>query len=198
MLLVHDVETSGLPLFTEPSDHPRQPFLVQMGLLVLDDDMREVGSLSLLAQPPHGRAIEPEAQAAHGVDTETARRFGLPAHVLVEVYCSLRAEAKMLIGHNISFDQRIMRIEMMRLGRVREQVEAIEGASPTFCTMRTATPLCKMEPTGRMKAAGRAGQFKSPKLEEAVRILLGREMEGAHDALADCRAAADLYRFLNA
>ena len=38
--------------------------------------------------------------------------------------------------------------------------------------------------------------FKLPKLVEAVDILLKRSHEGAHRAMIDCRATADLYWYL--
>ena len=47
-------------------------------------------------------------------------------------------------------------------------------------------------PTGKMQAAG-FDKFKTPKLEEAIRILLGREHVGAHRAMADAVATKDLY-----
>ena len=35
-ILCFDTETSGLPLFKEPSDQPGQPFVVTLGMVLLD------------------------------------------------------------------------------------------------------------------------------------------------------------------
>lgn len=57
-----------------------------------------------------------------------------------------------------------------------------------FCTMKAMTPVCKLH--------GNYGDFKWPKLQEAHKHAFGVEFDGAHDALADVRACARVYRWL--
>ena len=53
-----------------------------------------------------------------------------------------------------------------------------------FCTMRAMTNVVKIpSPRG----------YKWPKLSEAYRFLFNRDLEGAHDAMADVRACAEIY-----
>jgi DNA polymerase-3 subunit epsilon len=62
----------------------------------------------------------------------------------------------------------------------------------THDVMKMATPICKMPPTEKMMARGRK-DFKSPRLEEAYRIMFGERMDGAHDAMSDVKATARLF-----
>lgn len=34
--IVYDTETTGLPLFSQPSEDPRQPHIVQLAAIVVD------------------------------------------------------------------------------------------------------------------------------------------------------------------
>mgnify|MGYP000116575521 FL=1 len=43
-----DTETSGLPLFKLPSEHPDQPHIVQLGACLVDIDTRKVLSTAEL------------------------------------------------------------------------------------------------------------------------------------------------------
>ena len=99
----------------------------------------------------------------------------------------LFAAATQSIAFNIKFDDKLLRGERRRLGRPDGF-----GIVPVFCCMKGSTPLCKIAPTAKMRAA-RMDHYKTPKLSEAVRILLNREHEGAHRAMADTLATRDLY-----
>ena len=51
----YDTETTGLPLFREPSEHPGQPHLVQLAAALVDLDTREtVASLDVVVRPTAG------------------------------------------------------------------------------------------------------------------------------------------------
>ena len=39
--LFYDTETTGLPLYDQPSDDPRQPHIVQVGAILVDLDTRK-------------------------------------------------------------------------------------------------------------------------------------------------------------
>ena len=47
--LFYDTETTGLPLYDQPSDDPRQPHIVQLGAILVDLDARkEIACLDLI------------------------------------------------------------------------------------------------------------------------------------------------------
>jgi len=50
--LAFDTETTGLPLFKEPSEHPDQPHIVQLAAVLVDlDTRRELASMDVIVKP---------------------------------------------------------------------------------------------------------------------------------------------------
>lgn len=184
--LFFDTETTGLPLWREPSDDPRQPHLVQLAALLIAPDRSELGMFSAVIRPD-GWTIPDEVAALHGITTEKALEIGIPVAEAMARFNEMLAEAHQLAAHNIDFDQRIMRIAYKRLGLMptRENLPKID-------TCRLAAPLVNLPPTEKMVAAG-FDKPKPPKLIECIRHFFGEELEGAHDALVDVRACVRVF-----
>lgn len=53
--LFFDTETTGLPLFKEPSEDPRQPHIVQLGACLVDLDTWKTLATPILKIPPTDR-----------------------------------------------------------------------------------------------------------------------------------------------
>jgi DNA polymerase-3 subunit epsilon len=71
MILGYDTETTGLPLWHNPSDDPRQPHLIQLAMILFDMEGREVARWANLVKPGPDAVQAPEAFAAHGISLET-------------------------------------------------------------------------------------------------------------------------------
>jgi DNA polymerase III epsilon subunit-like protein len=80
-----------------------------------------------------------------------------------------------LVGHNISFDIRILRKEFERLG----WEDATHGKE-ILCTQHSSTDLCDIPRRG--------GGLKAPRLAELYRRLFDCDFEEAHTAMADTQA----------
>lgn len=196
-ILAWDTETSDLPLWREPSDHPSQPFIVSIAMLKLDPEtLDEIDTFYSIIKPPAGRTIPAETAKIHGITTERAMAEGRDAAPIVRLYAQKRRECRASLAHNASFDVRMMRIEMLRQGATKEECDAIEASSPQLCTMRMATPLLNMPPTVKMKKAGFGDKPKNASLSDCARYLFDVEHEGAHGALEDARMCARVYRRL--
>lgn len=180
-ILFFDTETTGLPLWKEPSDHPDQPHIVDLACeLWLGDQMAE--ALDVIVNP--GVEIPEDVAAIHGITTERAIAEGIAKAEAVERFHDLVKRADLLVGHNVSFDIRMMRIETARVTG-----EKWDNPLPTFCTMRKATNHCKIE-----KAKARfSGDWKWPNLGEAFLHFTGEPFEDAHRAAPDCAAARRIY-----
>lgn len=188
MIVVFDTETTGLPLWNEPSEHPGQPHIVQISAMLAGDALRDPVVIDWLVKPD-GWLIPVEATKIHGITHERALRDGRPAeHVLAAVF-SMLTTADLIVGHNVSFDLRMMRIACMRhkLGDP-DKLNAVE----TFCTMGKSTAICKLPPTEKMMRAGRR-TFKSPTLAEAYEFFFKKKLVGAHNSLNDMRACREIY-----
>lgn len=199
LALFYDTETSGLPLFEQPSEHPDQPHIVQLGAALIDLETRiELATLDLIVRPD-GWTIPEEVAAVHGITTEKAMELGVPEALVVDALLALWRQAdgghRLRIGHNESFDARILRIALKRHVDPRDwtaPVSDVWKAAHAECTQRLATPILKLPPTDRMKAARRF-HFKSANLREAYQHFTGQPLDGAHNALVDVRACATVY-----
>ena len=86
------------------------------------------------------------------------------------------ARARVLIAHNLDYDEKIVGAEFYRLG----QPNHLEKKQKR-CTMKSATEFCQLPgPKG----------YKWPRLEELYQILFNEDFEDQHTALADVRACA--------
>lgn len=187
-VLCWDTETQGLPEWGKPSEDPCQPHLVQLAAILFDPDTRdEIEAINLIVKPD-GWIIPDEVAAIHGITMERAMDEGIAENDVVAEFKRLHAMADRITAYGIDFDMRIMRIAMLRSGMTKPECDDLAKAKPQGCIMRACTPICKLPPTDRMMAAGRLG-YKTPSLTEAHVHFFGVGFDGAHDAMADVRAA---------
>ena len=187
MLLFFDTETSGLPEFRLPSDHASQPHLIQLACLLCTDAGETLERWQTIVKPGMGATMHEKAFEAHGISLERARDEGIDAAVAVDAMMDMAGRATAMVGHNIGFDVRIMRITTTRTHRFKW-----EPRIPTKCTMRLATPIINLPPTPKMVAAG-FNKPKDPNLGECVRFFFNEALDGAHDALVDVDACKRVY-----
>lgn len=196
-IIFWDTETSGLPLWREPSDHPGQPHIVQIGAVMVDIDTdRALQTLDLTIRP-NGWAIPEEVAVIHGITTEHAETVGVPEPVALQVLLDMlrvgRLGAVPAVAFNNDFDARILRIGLHRhgFGKLAEAWET----HPVECAMKQAAPIMSLPPTPKQRAAGFSR--KNPNLGEAVRHFLGREPTGAHTAIGDATDCWHVWRAMN-
>ena len=186
MTLVFDTETTGKADFNAEAGEPQQPDMIQLGALLFDKDWRIQAELNVLVEPI-GWTVSPEAEAIHGISMQQLKDYGLPLCDVLAMFGGMADNAKVLVAHNIKFDRLILQTAMIR----NFGSDAVESwRQDEFCTMEAMTDLVKIP------SPYKAGKFKWPTLQEAYKHCFGREFEGAHDAMADVRACADIYRWI--
>ena len=195
LLIVFDTETQGFPLFKQPSSHPDQPHLVQLAAELCDSTGAVLESMNVIIRPD-GWTIPDQVAAIHGISTERALAEGIPEVDAVVMFHVLAGRAALRVAHNISFDDRIMRIAMVRAGLAREVIERLE-AGPSACTLKLADAIMKLPPTEKMLAAGFT-KSKPPNLGEAMRFFFDEPHDKAHDAMADVIACRRIYFHIQA
>jgi len=189
LAIFFDTETTGLPLFKEPSEHPGQPHIVQLAALLIDLDTRKtISSMNVIVRPD-GWTIPDEVAAIHGITTAHAKDVGIPEKLAVDMFMDLWSN-RLRIAHNEQFDARIIRIALMRF--YGEITANNWKAGKSECTQLLSTPILKLPPTEKMKAVGR-NHHKSANLREAYRHFMGEDFENAHSAMADVRACIQVY-----
>jgi DNA polymerase-3 subunit epsilon len=190
--LFYDTETSGLPLFNDPSDDPRQPHIVQLGACLVDLDTRaELASLDVICRPD-GWVIPDEVANVHGITTERAKLLGISELIALHLFVELWACADVRIAHNEQFDARILRIALKRNQHEVLPHHDAWAAGAAECTAKLSTPILKLPPTPKMRAAGRF-HHKTPNLGEAFKHFTGNDLVGAHSAMVDVRARMAVY-----
>lgn len=176
LLLGYDVETTGLPVWKEPSDSVNQPHLVQLGAVLVDAITQKVIASMDVIIKPDGWVIPDDVAALHGITTEIALEVGIPEKLALEMFLAMRGEAER-VAFNKTFDQRIIRIAAKRfLDEAAQEKWAIK--EDHHCAMQMA----------RKDMGG-----KQPNLADAYKHYTGKDLVDAHSAMADTKACMDVY-----
>lgn len=194
-ILVYDTETTGLPLFDQPSDDPRQPHIVELAAGLYDAETGERIDLLHAIVRPNGWTIPDEVARIHGITTERALAEGRAEDEVFGEFVALWRRADLRVAHNESFDARIVRIACKRF--LGDGLADEWKAGKAECTARLSTPIINLPPTGKMMAAG-FRKPKTPNLTECIRHFFSEAHDGAHGALADMEGCARVYFYLKA
>jgi DNA polymerase III epsilon subunit-like protein len=180
MYLFFDTETTGLPLnWAAPAeDCNNWPRMVQAAWILHSDDGDEIPIRNYIIKP-EGFEIPETAARIHGITTEIARKKGWPLLKVLQEFEEAVFKADFLVGHNISFDEKIMGAEFLRNG----MKNCLEGKK-MICTMKASTEYCAIE--------NRFG-YKWPKLAELHTQLFGTGFAAAHNAAADIEITAKCF-----
>ncbi len=182
MYLVFDTETTGIPEFSKPSDDPGQPHVVDIACSLFDGTGLEIDRFDAIINP--GVEIPDEVAQIHGITTEIAREHGIQPSEALEKFLGMVRRAVVIVGHNVSFD-----IRMMRIMAARVAGEKWECPLPEFCTMRRTTNMVRV-----LKAKPRFSEdWKWPNLSEATQHFFNEPHVDAHRARPDCDAAARIF-----
>jgi DNA polymerase III epsilon subunit-like protein len=182
-----DTETSGLRKNLLPEDE--QPHLLQIACKVVDEENNVVSYFSRVIRPD-GWVIEPEAEAIHGISASFASRVGVDLFIaMIDLQASITGVDE-IVGYNIHrFDRAVITDSIKRCKR-KDGTPAdgswwFKAAPKIVDLMELATPILKLP--------GKHGDYKWPKLTEAVRYYGDEKWEQTHRADADIEAIEFLY-----
>ncbi len=176
MIYILDTETSGFK-----TNH-----IIQFASMAINDEGEVYEKTDIKFRLPDGVEIEEGASKVHGIKTEDLKGFDLIQTEALEGIIHNLNQADVIIGHNISFDLRMIDREYNRHYFVMPKMDLAKIKEKSICTMYSTTQFC------RIPAKNRAG-YKWPKLQELHKILFGKNFEDAHDALADVEATWRCY-----
>lgn len=191
-VLVYDTETTGLPLFKEPSGDPRQPHLTDLCAILysMEGELIEVFEQLIC---PKGWEVEAEAAALTGLTTEFLTINGGDEKEAVAAFGHLHKKADIRVAHNIGFDDRIMRIAIKRY--FGDAPADRFKAAPIYCTANSTKNIVQCPPTPKMLASRSfRNSFKTPNMQEALSFFCPGEVIGqAHRARPDAEACAKVF-----
>ena len=180
MYLFFDTETTGLPKnWKAPlSDLNNWPRLVQLAYLLYDQHGNKIDGGDYIIKP-EGFLIPSSASRIHGISTERANAEGQPVQMVLQLFQELVIEARVLVAHNISFDEKIVGSELIRAG-----MQNLLPSKKKICTMECSTDFCALKgPYGN----------KWPKLSELHQTLFGTGFHEMHNAANDIQATAKCF-----
>lgn len=173
----YDCETTGLPVWSQPSGDICQPHLVQLAAQLYDADTKQVIQAINLIVKPEGWEIPEEMTAIHGITNELALEVGVSEPFAVEMLLALRGDADR-VAYNKTFDQRIVRIAMKRYGMDEKDIERWAEKDDHHDPMRMF----------QKRYGG-----KNTKLVDSYLKITGKTLENAHSAMADTEACMEIF-----
>lgn len=197
MYFIFDTETSGLPKGRYASYKSLDAYetcrIVSIAWIVLPEGIDPSDSEEIDMTIKKNRfttLIRPDdfviGQASiniHGITNERAAREGVPFDSIVPMLEQALNNAHTLVAHNLRFDFGVLLSELHRRGH-RSAIDKIFKME-RICTMRLGHAVCNQ-----------GGHW--PKLTHLYATLTGKELVGAHDALADTTACAECFIKLRA
>lgn len=178
MILLCDTETTGL--LKGHRDFFGQPGIVQLAAVKLDDDLKEVGSFNLFVNPEIGK-WEQGAMDTHGISPD--RVADAPTFFEAgRAFAEFALGCDTFGGYNCKFDKDVLWWQLIRYGLEKNFPWPLRDVD----VMKRVSKMMEMQ--------GKRG-VKFPTLGEAYQYCFKRDFEGAHDALADIRATAEIWRF---
>lgn len=180
MYLFFDTETTGLPKnWKAPvTDLNNWPRLVQLAFLYYDNSGNKITEGDFIIKP-EGFTIPADASRIHGISNEKAINEGKQLRVVLQNFQSLISQAVVLVAHNMSFDEKIVGAEFLRVG-----MPNTIPSKRKICTMESTTNFCALDgPYG----------YKWPKLSELHYKLFRTGFNEAHNAAVDITATAKCF-----
>ena len=194
LICVLDTETTGFPAWKIPSEDPSQPHIVDICALLYTPDGVLVDSFEAMIRPD-GWEIPNEVAVIHGITNEIALEQGIDEGLALEGFMDIWRRAGLRVAHNVSFDDRILRIGLKRF--FSDEVADEFKAGAKYCTATNSKPICQLPPTEAMKASNFKNSFKTPTVAEALLYFTGEELVGGHRARADAEGCARVYFAMN-
>lgn len=180
MYLFFDTETTGLPKnWKAPvTDLNNWPRLVQLAYLVYDDDGNLKTDKNFIVKPD-GFTIPLGVSMIHGISNERANKVGEPLNFVMQQFDAALSHSDTVVAHNISFDEKIVGAEFLRLGMNNPILP-----KKKICTMASTADFCGIK--------GDYGN-KWPKLSELHEKVFGTGFTEAHNAENDIKATAKCF-----
>lgn len=195
-VLVFDTETTGLPKskIISPDTLQLWPHIVQLSYVIYDTDcMRMVEVFDNIVKVNESVIIPQESTAIHGITNEVSDKKGIPIEEILGEFFYYLQTVDIIVGHNVSFDVDMVRIELLRLiysstsssneekRMYKQLLHFITNNKNIRCTMKESVGLCSIPVLDKFGNS----YFKYPKLIELYKKLFDTEPNNLHNALYD-------------
>lgn len=194
-IVVFDTETTGLPKSTIVNHETLHlwPHIVQFSYVMYNVDKLKIEKArDVVVNIPENIVMTEETINLHKITNEVAHETTIQiSNVLNEFIQDISCNNVIaIVGHNISFDINMLKIELLRLiynNDVKEKsifkkmFYEINYTNKTFCTMRKSVDLCQIP----AKRKDGTIYYKFPKLIELYKTLFEEEPQNLHNSFND-------------
>ena len=186
-VLVFDTETTGLQVKgASIYDKSKWPYIIQLSYIYYDLSINSALIKNNYIKLDKSVAISQESYNIHHISREILDTQGI---YIVDALKEFNEHLKLcdiVVGHNISFDKRMIFVECFRHNVTQYFTEFKNSKKihkPEFCTMKNTTEFCKLETLSKTNKA----YNKSPKLSELYKILFPNDVlpKDLHNSLTD-------------
>lgn len=186
-VLVFDTETTGLQeKGASIYDKSKWPYIIQLSYILYDISNNTTLIKNNYIKIDESVAISPESFAIHNISREILDRQGINIVDALKDFNEYLKSCDIVVGHNISFDKRLIFVECFRHNVTQYFTEFKHYQmthKPEFCTMKNTAEFCKLERLSKTNQV----YNKHPKLSELYAILFPHESlpKDLHNSFVD-------------
>ena len=186
-VLVFDTETTGLPeTGASINDKSKWPYIIQLSYILYDLSNNSALIKDNYIKIDDSVIITPESFNIHHISREILDVQGINIVPALKEFNECLKTCDVVVGHNLSFDKRLIFVECMRHKVKQYFTQYINNqkiVKPEFCTMKNTTQFCKLERISKTNQV----YNKMPKLSELYLILFPNESlpTNLHNSLID-------------
>jgi DNA polymerase III epsilon subunit-like protein len=186
-ILVFDTETSGLPEKSASIyDKSKWPYIMQLSYILYDMSNNSVLIKNNYIKINNKVIITPESFDVHHISREILNDQGINIVSALKEFNECLKHCDIVVGHNISFDKRLIFVECLRHNIKQYFTQFIDNKKihkPEYCTMKNTIEFCKLERLSKTNQV----YNKMPKLSELYALLFPNESlpENLHNSLVD-------------
>ena len=193
-VLVFDTETTGLPQskIISPDTLKLWPHIVQFSYVIYDTDANDiVVSSDDIVKVGKDVVISEGSIELHGITSEISQSKGSNIIEIIDVFCNHLKSVDVLVGHNVTFDIKMVKAELLRLiyndmsedksRKYKNNLYDLSNFQNVYCTLQNSIELCAI------KTLDKFGKEynKYPKLVELHKYLFHSVPNNLHNSFND-------------
>jgi len=213
-IAVFDTETTGLPKTKIINDETLSlwPHVVQFSYIIYDTELKKIiKTVDFVIKIPENINISDEVSDIHGITNFISQNslFKIEDALLLFSNDYLNYGIDLIVGHNLSFDINMLKVELMReispiidtinkrqFSQLLDSLNDMNQESPEspnlYCTMQKSIELCNL----KMKTRYGKEYLKFPKLSELHMKLFNSSPKNLHNSLNDVLICLRCYYML--
>jgi DNA polymerase III epsilon subunit-like protein len=194
LVLVFDTETTGLPkskIINKDTLH-LWPYIVQFSYIIFDTEFKTLVKMKdCIIRIPDFITISEEVSKIHGITNDISLSKGINIINILNEFFTDFSNVDYIVGHNISFDLNMIRVELNRviinsnndeeISEFQTHLTTINASKNIYCTMKESIDLCAIQAKDKF---GRSYN-KFPKLIELYQKLFSITPNNLHNSLND-------------